>query len=63
MPGDPKTNEWISLKDQFDALIHGESAREDSIERLFDDQVRRRFGEWITRVCRSKLVVDKLQQQ
>jgi hypothetical protein len=48
MPGDPKTNEWNLLKDQFDALVYGESAREDSVEKLFDDQIRRRFGEWIT---------------
>jgi hypothetical protein len=48
MPGDLKTNEWNSLKDQFDALMYSESVREDSIEKLFDDQIRRRFGEWIT---------------
>ena len=25
MSGDPKTNEWNLLKDQFDALVHDES--------------------------------------
>jgi hypothetical protein len=50
MRGRPaETNEWNSLKDQFDALIHGESASEDSIETLFDDQIHHRFGEWIVR--------------
>ncbi len=54
MPGDLKTNEWNLLKDQFDALVCGEGAREDSVERLFDDQIRRRFGEWITRATDRK---------
>ena len=54
MTGDPKTNEWNLLKDQFDALVHDESVREDSIETFFDDQIRRRFGEWITRARERK---------
>lgn len=58
MPGDPKTNEWNLLKDQFDALVYGESAREDSVEKLFDDQIRRRFGEWITRTAERKTRTD-----
>jgi hypothetical protein len=58
MPGDLKTNEWNSLKDQFDALMYGESVREDSIEMLFDDQIRRRFGEWITRTADRKTRAD-----
>jgi len=48
MPGNPKTNEWNLLKDHFDAQVH-EGVHEDSIEKLFDDQTRRRFGEWISR--------------
>src|SRR5262249_45274709 len=31
--GNPKTNEWNLLKDQFDALAHNEGAREDSMEK------------------------------
>jgi hypothetical protein len=54
MPGDPKSNEWNLLKDQFDALVHDESVREDSIETFFDDQIRRRFGQWITRARERK---------
>lgn len=48
MSGDPKTNEWSLLKDQFVGLVHGESVGEESIEKVFDDQIFRRFGEWIT---------------
>ena len=54
MPGDPKSKEWNLLKDHFDALVHDESVREDSIETFFDDQIRRRFGEWITRARERK---------
>jgi hypothetical protein len=56
MSSDPKTNEWNSLKDQFDTLVYGESAREDSIEKLFDDQIRHRFGEWKTRAANRKIM-------
>lgn len=58
MPGDPKSNEWNLLKDQFDALVHDESVREDSIETFFDDQIRRRFGDWITRAAERKTRTD-----
>lgn len=51
MLGDPKPNEWNLLKDQFDALVHDESVHEDSIEKFLDDQIRRRFGEWISRAA------------
>jgi hypothetical protein len=44
------TNEWGLLKDQFDVLVHDESARSDSIENIFDDQFYRRFAELINRV-------------
>ena len=37
--------EWNLLKYQFDALLHDESVDADSIERTFDEQVRRRFAE------------------
>ena len=51
MLGDPKTNEWNLLKDQFDALVHDESVHEGGIEKFLDDQIRRRFGEWISRAA------------
>ena len=51
MIGDPKTNEWNLLKDRFDALVHNETGHEDTIEKVLDDQIRRRFGEWIARAA------------
>ena len=48
MPGDLKTNEWNSLRDQFRALVHNEGISED-IEQLLDAQIRRRFGELIAK--------------
>ena len=51
MLGHPKTNEWSLLKDQFDALVHDEGMREDSIEKFCDDQIRHRFAEWINRAA------------
>lgn len=40
------------------ALVHDEGVREDSIENLFDDEIRRRFGEWISRVVERKIRTD-----
>jgi hypothetical protein len=51
VPVDLKTNEWILLRDQFRALVHNESGREDSLEQFVDDGIRRRFGEVISRAC------------
>jgi hypothetical protein len=58
MLGDPKTNEWNLLKDQFDALVHDKSVHKDSIEKFLDDQIRRRFGEWISRATEPKQKPD-----
>ncbi len=46
-----KTNEWNLLKLQFDALVHGECVDGDSIEKVFDAQIRRRFAELINRIA------------
>jgi len=51
MSGDPKTNEWNLLKDRFDALVHDENVGDDSIEKIFDAQFRRRIGELINRAA------------
>ena len=46
----PATNkEWNLLKQQFDELVHDESAAADSIEKIFDAEFHRRFGELINR--------------
>ena len=58
MLGDPKTNEWSLLKSQFDALVHDEGVREDSIEMFCDDQIRRRFAECITRAAQRHSKTD-----
>jgi hypothetical protein len=58
MLGDAKTNEWSLLKDQFDALVHDETVSEGSIEMLFDDQIRRRFCEYITDALTRNSKVD-----
>ena len=39
---DPKTNEWNSLKHQFDTLAHEEGAGADGIEEIFDTEFRHR---------------------
>jgi hypothetical protein len=57
MPGNPKSNEWNLLKDHFDAQVH-ESGHEESIEKFFDDQIRRRFGGWITWATERKIKTD-----
>lgn len=44
-----ETNEWNLLRHQFDALVHDEGVDGDSIEKIFDAQIRRRFAELINR--------------
>jgi hypothetical protein len=44
-----KTNEWDLLKHQFEALVQDESVDADSLEKVLDEQVRRRFAELINR--------------
>ena len=46
---DLKTNEWSLLSDQFRALVHNKGISEASLEQLLDAQIRRRFGELISR--------------
>jgi hypothetical protein len=42
-------SEWNLLKEQFDALVRDESARQDDLEQFFDHQIRRRFGQAIAK--------------
>ena len=49
MSVDLKPNEWNLLKDQFDALVRDENMPDESIEKFFDYEIRRRFGEAISR--------------
>jgi hypothetical protein len=50
---DRQTNEW-NLLDQFRALVRDESMRDESIEKFFDYEIRRRFGEAISRAGRKR---------
>jgi hypothetical protein len=47
MSSNLKTNEWNSLKEEFDALARDKGVREDNLEQVLDNQIRRRFGELI----------------
>src|SRR5215467_3731763 len=42
-------NEWNLLKEQFDAMVRNDCARQDNLEDVLDHQVRRRFGILIAR--------------
>ena len=46
--------EWNLLKHQFDALVHDEIADAGSIEKIFDEQIRRRFAEMISRAVQGR---------
>ncbi|MFZ0176494.1 MAG: hypothetical protein WCF47_23845 [Pseudolabrys sp.] len=46
-----KTNEWDLLKHQFETLVQDEGVDPDSIEKVLDGQVRRRFAELINRAA------------
>jgi len=54
------TNEWDSLKRQFDALAQEGSADAESIDEILDIEFRRRFTELISRTARrnSKTVYN-----
>jgi hypothetical protein len=58
MPQDP--NEWKALKDQFEELRRHQSESVPDIERIFDTQIRLRFGEMIYRaiISTSKRLKD-----
>ena len=47
-----KANEWELIKRQFDALMHDENVGAESIEKIFDEQFRRRFTELINQTAR-----------
>lgn len=46
-----KEDEWISLRESFHAMTRGESL---SIEDIFDNEFRRRFGEVISRMAQCR---------
>jgi hypothetical protein len=36
--------------------VHNETLHEDNLEKFFDDQIRRRFGEWTARATERSLL-------
>jgi hypothetical protein len=55
MIGDPKTNEWNLLKDQFEVLMQNEIEREDSFEKFLD-------GTLIKNAIKTKLWMSFLRK-
>jgi hypothetical protein len=55
--------EWNLLKRQFDALVHDEIVDADSIEKIFDEQVRRRFAEIINRAVEGRTYCEELRDE
>jgi len=54
MSRDPDASEWRMLKDYFAALADHDPAQErQPVEAIFDEQIRRRFGDWIARSARN----------
>jgi hypothetical protein len=54
MARDPDASEWGMLKDYFAALADHDPAQEGQpVDALFDQQIRRRFGDWISRSARN----------
>ena len=56
MSDDPKLNEWNLLREKFDAVVD-EGARQDNLEQVLDEHIRRRFGELIAWAADTKLRV------
>jgi hypothetical protein len=46
MSDDPKLKDWNLLREKFDAVVD-EGARQDNLEQVLDEHIRRRFGELI----------------
>ena len=46
MPSNPIAREWSSVREQFESLVR---KRPDNIDDLLDAEVRKRFGQFITR--------------
>ena len=54
MARDPDASELGLLKDYFAALADHDPAQEGQpVEAIFDQQIRRRFGDWIARSVRN----------
>jgi hypothetical protein len=56
MSDDPKLTERNLLREKFDAVVD-EGARQDNLEQVLDEHIRRRFGELIAWQRDTKLKV------
>jgi hypothetical protein len=54
MSDNPKTHEWKLLKEQFDALVHNEGLRQDSLEQFLDNAIRYRCGRLLAWAAETK---------
>jgi hypothetical protein len=55
MARDPDASEWGMLKGYFAALADHDPAQErQPVEAVFDEQICRRFGDWIARSAGSR---------
>jgi hypothetical protein len=54
MAQDPDRNEGDAVKDQFEELRKRESGSVSDVQKTFDDEIRRRFGEMISRAVVGK---------
>jgi hypothetical protein len=58
MSDNPKTHEWKLLKEQFNALVHNEGLRQDSLEQFLDNAIRYRCGRFIAWAAETKTKAD-----
>jgi hypothetical protein len=54
MSDNPKNHEWKLLKEQFDALVHNEGLRQDSLEQFLENAIRYRCGRFIAWAAETK---------
>ena len=54
MSDNPKTHEMKLLKEQFNALVHNEGLRQDSLEQVLDKAIRYRCGRFIAWAAETK---------
>jgi hypothetical protein len=54
MSDNPKTHEIKLLKEQFNALVHNEGLRQDSLEQFLDNAIRYRCGRFIAWAAETK---------
>ena len=54
MTQDSDRNEWTAVKERFEELRRRESESAPALEDIFDDEIRRRFGQMISRSASAR---------